>query len=64
MSIYSFHDLMKCAAREAALRRAVYKKRGMTPEREREIALMEAIAAHFAEIIRMSGFISSGKWPD
>ena len=47
MTEFSFRDMEKCAAREVAMRRNVFRKRGMTPDREREIALMEAIAAHF-----------------
>lgn len=48
--MFSFRDMEKCAAREVAMRKTVYRKREMTPAREREIALMEAIAAHFKEL--------------
>jgi hypothetical protein len=50
MTDFSHRELEKCAAREVAMRRNVFRKRGMTPEREREIAMMEAIAAHFKEL--------------
>jgi hypothetical protein len=44
---FTFRELQKCAEREVALRRNVFRKRGMTHEREAEIMKMEAIAAHF-----------------
>jgi hypothetical protein len=47
---FTHRELWKCAAREVAMRKNVFKKRGMTPEREKEIELMEAIAAHFREL--------------
>ena len=50
MTEYSFRELQKCAEREVALRKNVFAKRGMTPEREEEIAKMEAIAVHFREL--------------
>lgn len=50
MTDFTFRELQKCAAREVALRNNVFRKRGMTPDRELEIAKMEAIAAHFKEL--------------
>lgn len=47
MTSFSFRQLQKCAEREVALRKNVFRKRGLTPEREEEIRKMEAIAAHF-----------------
>jgi hypothetical protein len=44
MTDFTFRQLQKCAEREVALRNNVFRKRGMTPEREEEIAKMEAIA--------------------
>jgi hypothetical protein len=44
MRKFAYRDLQKCAEREAALRRNVYAKRGMTNERVREIAMMAEIA--------------------
>ena len=50
MTEFSFRQLQKCAEREVALRRNVFRKRGMTPEREEEIVKMQAIAIHFKEL--------------
>jgi hypothetical protein len=50
MTDFSHRELEKCAAREVAMRRNVFRKRGMTPDREREIEMMEAIAAHFKQL--------------
>ena len=50
MTEFSFRQLEKCAAREVAMRRNVFRKRGMTEDRQREIMMMEAIAAHFKEL--------------
>jgi hypothetical protein len=50
MTDFSFRELQKCAEREVALRINVFSKRGMTPEREREIAKMDAIAEHFRQL--------------
>jgi hypothetical protein len=50
MTNYTFRQLQKCAEREVALRKNVFAKRGMTPEREEEIAKMEAIARHFKNL--------------
>jgi hypothetical protein len=47
---YSYRQLQKCAEREIALRRNVFRRSGMTPAREDEVAKMEAIAAHFKEL--------------
>ena len=47
---FTFRELQKCAEREVALRKNVFRKRGMTLEREEEIAKMEAIAAHFKDL--------------
>jgi len=44
-------EMLACAEREVALRRAVFAKRGMTPARELEIERMEAIAAHFRSLV-------------
>ena len=64
MAEFSYLELQKCAEREVAMRKNVFKKRGMTPDREREIAMMEQIAAHFQELIRMGVFIGTGQWPE
>lgn len=37
-------ELAKCARREHAFRRNVYRRKGMTMTRERELAMMEEIA--------------------
>lgn len=49
-SDFTYRDMEKCAAREVAMRKNVFRKRGMTPDREREIAVMTAIAAHFKQL--------------
>lgn len=41
---FSYRELQRCAEREVILRRNVYAKRGMTPERAREVEMMVAIA--------------------
>jgi hypothetical protein len=50
MTPFSFRQLQKCAEREVALRKNVFRKRGLTPEREEEIRKMEAIAAIFKDL--------------
>lgn len=45
MSRFTYRELEKCAAREVALRRNVYEKRGWTADRAREIAMMQEIEA-------------------
>jgi hypothetical protein len=45
---FSWRDLQRCAAREVALRNVSPARH--TPERELEIAKMEAIAAHFKDL--------------
>jgi hypothetical protein len=47
---FTNRELEKCAAREVAMRKNVFGKRGIGPKEEREIALMEAIAAHFKKL--------------
>jgi hypothetical protein len=47
---FTNRELEKCAAREAAMRKNVFAKRGIGPKEEREIAMMEAIAAHFKKL--------------
>jgi hypothetical protein len=51
---FTAYELMKCAERELALRRAVYAKRDAstyTPAHKREIAMMEAIVDHFMGLV-------------
>ena len=62
MSDFTFRQLQKCAEREVALRNNVFRKRGMTPDRELEIAKMEAIAAHFKDLA--DGDEMAGRDPD
>lgn len=59
---YSYRQLQKCAEREVALRNNVFRKRGMTPEREEEIRKMEAIAEHFKDLA--DGDEMAGREPD
>lgn len=47
LNLFTFRQLESCAAREAKLRQNVYAKHGITADREREIAMMQAIAEHF-----------------
>jgi hypothetical protein len=47
---FSYRELQKCAEREVALRRNVFRKRGITPERQEEIVKMEAIATYFKSL--------------
>lgn len=47
LEIFTYRQLQSCAAREAALRKNVYAKHGITADRERELAMMLAIAEHF-----------------
>jgi hypothetical protein len=47
MTDFTNRQLEKCAAREVAMRTNVFRKRGMTDDRRREIAMMEAIRDHF-----------------
>ena len=54
-------ELANCARRELAMRRNVYAKRGTTPQREREIAMMEAIAEHFESLAADDGKTKEGK---
>lgn len=58
---FSWRELQRCAAREVALRNLA---RRMTPERELEIAKMEAIAAHFKDLAddqEAAGHIGDGQ---
>jgi hypothetical protein len=50
MTEFSSRQLQKCAEREAAMRRNVFTKCGMTDERRFEIAKMDAIAAHLKKL--------------
>jgi hypothetical protein len=50
MAEFTFRQLQKCAEREIALRNNVFRKRGLTPEREEEVAKMVAIATHFKDL--------------
>jgi hypothetical protein len=62
MPEFSWRELQRCAAREVAQRRNVFRKR--TPERELEIAKMEAIAAHFKDLAddqEAAGHIADGQ---
>ncbi len=54
-------ELEKCAAREAAMRKNVFAKRGIGPKEEREIAMMEAIATHFQTLPGPTGGYPHGK---
>ena len=47
---FTYRELQKCAEREIAMRRNVFRSRGMTKTRLREIALMETIREHFKEL--------------
>lgn len=47
---FTHREMEKCAAREVAMRRNVFHRRGMTDDRRREIAIMETIAVHFKEL--------------
>lgn len=48
MGTFDFRKLQKCAEREAAMRKAVYRKRGLnTLKHMEEIEMMDAIAEHF-----------------
>ena len=49
---FTYTELGKCAAREAALRKNVYAKRGIGPKEEHEIAMMEAISEHFKNLAK------------
>jgi hypothetical protein len=62
MADFTFRQLQKCAEREVALRDNVFRKRGMTSEREEEIAKMTAIAAHFKDLA--DGDELAGRNPD
>ena len=56
-------ELEKCAAREVAMRKNVFAKRGIGPKEEREIAMMEAIAEHFKGLVDLgpTGDFPKGK---
>jgi hypothetical protein len=59
---FSWRDLQRCAAREVALRNVSPARH--TPERELEIAKMEAIAAHFKDLAddqEAAGHIGDGQ---
>jgi hypothetical protein len=62
MTDFTFRQLQKCAEREIALRNNVFRKRGLTPDREREIEMMLAIAAHFKDLA--DGDELAGRNPD
>jgi hypothetical protein len=52
---YSMHDLQRCAEREVAMRQRVYARfvtnGKMTQlKADNEVAMMQAIAEHFAEL--------------
>lgn len=47
---FPLRDLQRCAEREVALRRNVYRRRGMTDHHQREIAMMQEIAELLAEL--------------
>ena len=50
MTEFTYREMEKCAAREVAMRRNVFAKRGWNDVRTRELAIMEAIAAHFKQL--------------
>jgi len=47
---FTSRELQSCAEREAAMRRNVYAKHGMTMKRNAEIEMMQAIADHFKSL--------------
>ena len=47
---FTFRELQKCAEREAAMRKNVFKKLGMTVKRQAEIDMMVVIAAYFKRL--------------
>lgn len=54
---FTYAELLRCAKREAAMRRAVYDKRVKhgemnIAEANREVALMDAIVGHFLPLAR------------
>ena len=59
---FSYRELQKCAQREVALRNNVFRRRGLTLEREEEIEKMEAIATHFKSLA--DGDELAGRNPD
>lgn len=49
---FTYAELAACAAREVALRKNVFRRRGMTDMHKREIAMMVAIHEHLFELAK------------
>jgi hypothetical protein len=47
---FTYRELEKCAAREVAMRRNVFRRLGDNENRRREVVMMEAIQAHFKHL--------------
>jgi hypothetical protein len=54
---FTNQQLLDCARREVALRKAVYTKRGLTDARHREIVMMQEIADHFQRLVETGGVV-------